>query len=223
MLLLAGHMQGASVEASDGRLGKLCDFRFDERDGSIRHLVLDGGTWLNRRRITLPPDLVRTKDWADHRLTVAQLTRKQVIDSPTVETHVPLGQPSKEEEATIINWEIYWIGSMDHPWQVVGDPLVRSTQETTGYDIEGTDGPLGHVADFLIDDEAWVVRYLALDTRNWWPGKRVLVKPSRFETIDGPNRRLHLGLSRDSIEQSPEYRESASQKELQELTSGGVR
>ena len=48
MLLLAGFMQGASVQASDGKIGKLCDFLFDERDGSIRHLVLDGGTWLNR-------------------------------------------------------------------------------------------------------------------------------------------------------------------------------
>jgi len=220
MLLLARQMHGASVEASDGKIGKLCDLLFDEQDWSIRYLVMDGGTWLNRRRVTLPPDLVRRRDWADHRLSVAGLTRRQVMESPNVETHVPLGQPTKEEEATIVNWEIYWIHTMDHPWQVSDDPHVRSTQETTEYYIQGSDGPLGHVADFLIDDEAWTIRYLALDTRNWWPGKRVLVAPSRIETIDGHNRTLHLGLSRDSIEHSPEYKVSMSQEEPHEMTTG---
>ena len=88
MLLLARQMHGASVEASDGKIGKLCDLLFDEQDWSIRYLVLDGGTWLNRRRVTLPPDLVRRRDWADHRLSVAGLTRRQVMESPNVETHV---------------------------------------------------------------------------------------------------------------------------------------
>ena len=54
MLLLAKHMHGASVEASDGKIGKLCDLLFDEQDWTIRYLVLDGGTWLNRRRSHSP-------------------------------------------------------------------------------------------------------------------------------------------------------------------------
>ena len=220
MLLLARHMQGGSVEASDGKIGKLCDLLFDEQDWTIRHLVLDGGTWLNRRRVTLPPDLVQRRDWPDHRLSVAGLTRRQVIDSPNVETHVPLGQPTQDDEATIVNWEIYWIHAMDHPWQIADDQHC-STQETGGYHIEGTDA-LGHVADFLIDDKAWTVRYLVIDTRNWWPGKWVLVAPSRVEAIDGQSRTLRLGLTRDSIEHSPQYRDSLIQEEALAVTSGRV-
>ena len=218
MLLLTKDMHGASVEASDGKIGKLCDLLFNEQDRRIRYLVLDGGTWLTRRRVTLPPDLVRRKDWADHRLSVAGLTRRQVIESPNVETHIPLGQPTKEE-ATIVDWEIYWIHVEDHPWQVSDDPHLRSTLETAGYHIQGRDGPLGHVADFLIDDQAWTIRYLAVDTRNWWPGKLVLVAPSWIENIDGHNRTLHLGLSRDSIEHIPE-KVSMGQEGPQEMKMG---
>ena len=116
--------------------------------------------------------------------------------SPTVETHVPLGQPSEHEEASIVNWEIYWIHVMEHPWKVADDPHVRSTQETTGYVIEGTDGPLGHVADFLIDDEVWAIRYLAIDTATGGQASACLRAPTRIETVDGLNRTLHLGLSR---------------------------
>ena len=47
----------------------------------------------------------------------------------------------------------------------------------TGYHIEATDGGIGHVKDFIIDDETWAIRYLEVDTRNWWPGKKVLVSP----------------------------------------------
>jgi sporulation protein YlmC with PRC-barrel domain len=198
-------VDGTSVEASDGKLGKLVDFLFDDRKWVISHLVLDAGTWLNRRRVALPPDLIEHKEWAEHRLSITGLTRQEVIDSPRIETHVPVNAYAALADVTIMDWEVYWINvaGTDHPWQVAADPHVRNVQEVKGYHIQGSDGPMGHVADFVIDDETWTVRQLVIDTRNWWPGKHVVVPAARVEAIDGPSRTVRLLLSRETIQSSP--------------------
>jgi hypothetical protein len=205
MLLLSKQMQGALVEAADGKLGKLVDFLFDDRDWSIKSFVLDAGTWLNSRRVTMPPDLIRHKDWSDHRLMIAGLTREQVVKSPNVETHVPVGDPNKLEEAAIVDWGLYWVQIVDHPWQISDDPHIRNTEEMVRYHLRETDGRIGHVVDFLIDEETWKIRFIEVDTRNWWPGKRVLIAPERVESIDGANRIVHINLTREALEHSLAY------------------
>ena len=99
MFMLARHVCGATIDAADGKFGKLCDLVFDDQNWDIRSLVIDAGTWLHSRRVTIPPDLIRHRDWADHRLLIAELTRQQVLDSPGAETHVPLVQQARIEEA----------------------------------------------------------------------------------------------------------------------------
>ena len=128
-----------------------------------------------------------------------------MIDSPGIETHVPVALHATLEEATVTDWDIYWtnIMSAGHPWQISDDPHVHNTQEVAGYHIEGNDGPIGHVADFVINDETWTIAQLVIDTRNWWPGKQVLVPTARTENIDGPNRTVRVMLSRENIQNSP--------------------
>jgi hypothetical protein len=220
MLVLARHINGTAVEASDGKVGKLCDLLFDEQSWNVRQLVLDGGTWLNRRRVTLPPQIVQRKDWADHRLLVTGFTRQQVIDSPGTQTHIPVSNAALED-VTVMEWEIYWVDALNHPWQVPGDPRLSSAHEVAGYHIQASDGPIGHVADFVVDDESWTIRFLAVDTRNWWPGKHVLVAPARVEVFDRPNRTLELSIPRDTIQHSPQYRDSIPLEQSREVTSAG--
>jgi hypothetical protein len=219
MLYLAKQMYGALVEATDGKLGKLVDFLFDDRDWSIKNLVLDAGTWLNSRRVTLPPDLIRHKAWSDHRLMIAGLTRDQVLKSPNVETHVTVGDATRLETATIMDWGLYWIHILDHPWQVTDDPHIRNTEEMTGYHLHETDGRIGHVADFLIEDETWKIRFLEADTRNWWPGKHVLVAPERIESIEGANRIVRVNLTRDALVHAPVYHPTMEKAESCEAWS----
>ena len=54
------------------------------------------------------------------------------------------------------------------------DSHLRSCKAVTGYHIEATDGEIGHVEDFLVDDETWAIRYLVVDTSNWWLGHKCL-------------------------------------------------
>ena len=63
------------------------------------------------------------------------------------------------------------------------DPHLRSTRDVSGHHIQAADGEIGHVEDFIIDDETWAIRYLIIDTQNWWPGKKVLVSPQWIERV----------------------------------------
>ena len=82
---------------------------------------------------------------------------------------------------------------------------LRSAKELRGYHIQGTDEAIGHVADFIVDDETWEVRYLVIDTSNWWFGKKVLVAPHWATRISWEEGKIHLDLSRQAIKSSPEW------------------
>ncbi len=86
-----------------------------------------------------------------------------------------------------------------------GDPHLRSTNEVLGYHIQASDGEIGHVEDFIYDDDIWTLRYMVIDTRNWLPGKKVLASPQWIEKIIWPNSEVHVNLTREEIKNSPEY------------------
>ena len=88
------------------------------------------------------------------------------------------------------------------------DPNLRSAANVRGYHIEATDGSIGHVEDVLVDDDTWAVRSLLIDTRNWWPGKKVVVVPAHIQSIDWMSRTARVALTRELIRTSPEYDES---------------
>jgi len=89
------------------------------------------------------------------------------------------------------------------------DPHLRSSHEVSGYHIEAADGDIGHVDDFVIDDETWAIRYLVIDTANWWPGKKVLVSPQWIERVSWRESKVFVNLPRETIKQSPEYTEES--------------
>jgi len=89
--------------------------------------------------------------------------------------------------------------------QESSDSQLRSANEFIGYYIEATDGDIGHVEEFIIDDESWAIRYMVVDTRNWWPGKKVVVAPQWIERASWSDSRLYMNVSRNKIEQAPEY------------------
>ena len=85
------------------------------------------------------------------------------------------------------------------------DVHLRSTQAVTGYHIHATDGAIGHIEDFLLGDTDWSIRYLVVDTKNWWPGKRVLIAPRSAQEINWTHRRVNLDVDREKVKDSPLY------------------
>jgi len=74
--------------------------------------------------------------------------------------------------------------------------MLRSLKDLEGYAVNATDGDIGHVADFLLDDERWIVRYLVVETGGFFSGRRVLITPISFRQVDWSTRSFHLALTR---------------------------
>lgn len=90
------------------------------------------------------------------------------------------------------------------------DSHLRSTSNVASYDVQAVDDSIGHVQDFVFDDETWTIRYLVIDTVNWWPGgRKVLVATRWIDRIDWDQRKVFTSLTRDGVKNSPEYDEDA--------------
>ena len=86
-----------------------------------------------------------------------------------------------------------------------GNPILRSVAEISGYHIHATDGKIGHLSDVLIENSDWTLRYLNVNTSNWWQGKEVLISPRSTESIRWTEHLIYLGVNRDRVRTSPEY------------------
>jgi len=74
-----------------------------------------------------------------------------------------------------------------------------------GHYIQASDGDLGHVSDFIVDDSDWFVRYLEVHTRNWLPGKHVLVSPQWIREVSWGKQKVYVNLAKDQIKGAPEH------------------
>jgi uncharacterized protein YrrD len=221
MLIKAKTVQGYTLDSYDGEFGKVLEFYFDDRHWTVRYLVADTGSWLADRQVLISPyALVEVVKEAEH-ITV-NLSRKQIEDSPCLASDKPVSLQYEEDYNSYYDWPTYWAGPFlwgaypyivrdgntlreSRPDEKKWDPHLRSTQEVTGYHIQAADGEIGHVEDFIIDDETWAIRYLVVDTENWLPGKKVLVSPHWIKNVSWGESKVFVTLSRDIIKRSPEY------------------
>jgi hypothetical protein len=230
MLTNATHLKGLVIRATDGELGTVEQFYFDDETWAIRYLIVETGGWLGGRRVLISPFSVIQTDWAARQLDVA-LTKNQVEHSPEIDTHQPVSRQHEAAYLGYYGYPCYWGGpylwgptfypagwksptsasaeaTADRARRESTDSHLRSSEAVTGYDIEAADGEIGHVDGFVVDDEAWAIRYIEVATRNWWPGKKVLVSPAWIERVTWTTSKVHVGLSREAIKNGPEYVES---------------
>ncbi len=234
MLWDAKALIGQIAEGGDGTVGIVSDLLFDDVSWSVRWIVVDTGSWLPGRRVLLPPVAFGQPDSATRRIPVT-LTMTQVKDSPDVDIDMPV---SRQIEASVYNhygWAPYWEGAMplsnsiamplvvplnmaSNPSGLLdsddrlasGDPHLRSVAAVTGYHIHAIDGEVGHAEDFLVDDALWKIRFMIVDTKNWWPGERVLIAPRSVIDINWSERLIYLDSKRQAIRDSPAFDPSST-------------
>ncbi|MEN9438217.1 MAG: hypothetical protein RIR09_2872 [Pseudomonadota bacterium] len=85
------------------------------------------------------------------------------------------------------------------------DPHLRSGKSVMGYHLHATDGEVGHVEGLLVDDETWAIRYLVVNTSNWWLGHKVLIAPQWIDGIHWSDETVNVDLSRDTVKGAPLY------------------
>jgi uncharacterized protein YrrD len=221
MLIKAKTLKGYKLNGLDGEIGKVKEFYFDDQYWAIRYLVADTGNWLTDRNVLISPYALIAVN-KDSELIDIDLTKKQIEDSPTLNSDKPVSRQFEEEYYDYYRWPMYWGGPKmwgSYPYIVrerdkleestqskkAWNPHLRSTDAVSGHNIQAKDGEIGHVEDFIIDDEAWAIRYLIIDTRNWWAGKKVLVSPLWIDRVSWNELKVFVSLSRESIKQSLEY------------------
>jgi uncharacterized protein YrrD len=221
MLYRAKTLKGYKLNSRDGEIGKVSEFYFDDRYWTIRYLIADTGNWLTGRQVLISPYYLGAVNHTAKDVTV-DLTRKQIEDSPSLDCDKPVSRQFEANYTGYYGMPMYWgggysWGDYSYPqrdqtqWgryaqgQDTWDPALRSTHDVTGHHLQATDGEIGHVVDFVIDPATWAIRYLIVDTRNWWPGKKVLISPTWIERVSWMEAKVFVNLSREEIKQSPGY------------------
>ena len=233
MLWNAASLKGYAIEATDGRLGTVSDFLFDDASWLVRWLVVDTGKWLSGRKVLLPPSALGHLDQKREQFSV-RLTMREVKDSPDIDADRPVSRQMENHVYDYYGWNPYWTsglymgGYMGAYWgggmvpplsqearrreehmistqREDEDPHLRSIAAVTGYHIHALDGEIGHVEDLFVEDADWSIRYLLVDTKNWWPGKKVLISPRSAQTIDWQHKLVNLNVNRQKVKDSPTY------------------
>ena len=238
MLRNVKDLRGYAIRATDGIIGKVDDFYFDDEDWGIRHLVVDTGSWLSGRKVLISPIAVGHEGWMARHLPVA-LTSAQVEASPDIDTRKPVSRQHEAELFRYYGYPYYWGGAglwgmgaypggltiegrieeelrahRTRVTQTADDCHLRSSNAVIGHHIEATDGDIGHVEDLLVDDDTWAIRYLVVDTSNWWGGQHVLIAPKWIDEVSWPEAKVSVDLTRQSIKDAPPY-DSAAQLDRQ--------
>jgi len=221
MLIKAKTLKSYKLNALDGEMGRALEFYFDDHHWTIRYLVADTGTWLSGRKVLISPHALIAVSKEEQHISV-DLTRKQIEDSTFIDTDKPVSRQYEKTYYEYYGWPAYWAGSNmwgmcpyimrdRRKWrettqeEPVWDRHLRSTNGVSGHYIHASDGEIGHIEDFIIDDDTWAIRYLIIDTRNWWPGKKVLISPQWIESVSWSESKVYLSMSRNTVKMSPEY------------------
>jgi len=175
----AGELKGATIEAMDGDIGSVQDVYFDDRTWTVRYVVVDTGAWLPGRQVLISPFAFQAVPGASRLRT--SLTKKQIENSPSPDSDRPVNRQREVEFSRYYGYPYYWVGpyrwgGLAYPGLPLeapqpspvdeemlardlegGDPNLRSARDVMGYYINATDGDIGHVEDFLVDDETWAI------------------------------------------------------------------
>ena len=174
MLHLAQKIAGVTVSGTDGEIGTLEDFYFEEAGWNVRYLLVDTGSWFDGKRVLLSPSAVQG-DWGLTGVHV-NLSRDDVRNSPALD---------------------------DEAMADVADERLDSVKTTSGYHIHARNGEIGHVDDFLIGQDSWRIRYLLVDTSNWIGGRSVIVSSDAVERVNKADNQIYVAADRDAIKNAP--------------------
>lgn len=229
---------GYKMEGTDGEIGKVEDFYFDDEAWTMRYLILKTGNWLSERKVLISPQAL-IKGGEQSGVFPVNLTKEQIINSPDIDTDKPVSRQQEIELHGYFPWQSYWgegyydngVWSTTYPAPFIEQNIhndnkireqnqhLRSVHEVTGYYINATDGDIGHVKDFIIDDITWKILYLVVDTHNWFGdthywfyGKKVLVPVEHVKEVEWSNSKVFLNVGKASVIDYVEYHETKFSK-----------
>lgn len=235
MLRSTKELRGYTIQAIDGEIGSVHEFYFRDDAWVIRYLVVKLGNWLLNRKVLISPIVIDQPKWHERALPIA-LTKKRIENSPDINTEKTISQEMEDELRQYYGWPL--IRNQVH---LVDDQIfiiprktttaqekeestdiknrhLRSTREIVGYHIQAVNDKIGHVEDFILNDEDWTIRYLVVNTGNWLPGKKVLISLGWIEDISWSEEAVYVMVRKEDVKNSPEYNpETPINREYEEV------
>ena len=252
MLRTMNDLEGSAIHATDGNIGHVKDFYFDDEAWVLRYLIVDAGTWLSSRNVLISPIAIDHPNWAEKILPVS-ITKEQVRNSPDIDTDKPVSRQHEILHLGYYGYSYYWgdnnvwgggaypfmllpgYGGLVAPPQAVSsaemeayardeaarhqndDLHLRSYKEVVNYHIKAEDGDIGHLQGILIDEETWAIRYLIVNTSNWWLGHQVLIAPQWIRDVNWPETTISVNLTQQAVKDAPPYNSAELLNREQEL------
>lgn len=246
MLRTVDELKDYAIHATDGDVGRVNDLYFDDAGWAIRYLVVETGNWLLQRKVLISPIAIGKPDWENKTLPV-NITKDQVKNSPDINTDKPVSRQHENDYLGYYGYPLYWDGGsmwgegmypgltvpgvtplgaaggivVDASYQEAlhknDDSHLRSCKEVTSYHIHAIDGDIGHVSGMLIDEQTWAIRYLIVDTSNWWLGHQVLIAPLWIDQVQWPDARVTVKLTRQAVQNSIPYDRNVRMDRTQEV------
>lgn len=221
-------LSGFALGATDGEIGKVDALYFDDKSWQIRYLVVDTGGWLLGRKVLISPKAVGQAT-EEVKVLPVNLSKDQIEHSPDIDTHKTVSRQQEIDLHNHYEWPFYgaageglyggigmtgMIESRIPLEEVIAersatdehtDPNLRSTKEILGYEIHAVDGQIGEVKDFIFDDTDWTIRYLIVDTGNWFSKKEVVLSPAWISGISWEHSTVNVDITVDAVKSCPEY------------------
>jgi uncharacterized protein YrrD len=242
MLRSMKDLENCAIRATDGMIGNVKDFCFDDGTWVVRYLVVESGSWLSSRRVLISPIAVAASDWSGRVLSVS-ITKEQVKSSPDIDTDKPVSRQQEMGFLGYYSYPYYWGGESlwgdglypglmlsgqrdggmpsvrreahvqstrgdfeaDRSMHQHGDPRLRSSNAVIQYYVHASDGDIGHVQDLLVDEGSWAIRYIIVNTSNWWMGHQVIIAPEWIDDVNWLDSKVSVDLTRQAVKDSPQY------------------
>ncbi len=228
MLRSIKQLCGDTLAASDGEIGHVKDFYFDDQNWTVRYLVADTGSWLPGRLVLISPQAIGSLHSSGKSLRV-NLTRKQIEASPSIASHKPVSRQYEEDYHRHYGWPFYWEGDallgtrgvpvlqpLENRLPVApvvaggsksesADTHLRSALAVSGYHLRTVEGTIGHVCDFMLDSITWEIGRLVIKIGHRFTGKEVLIPARRVVRISYEDSAVFVNLTSEAVEQSPAH------------------
>lgn len=193
MLRKITELRDFELFATDGELGRVTEFYFDDLDWTILYMVVDTGSWLPGRRVLVSPAALGEADWVERKINVL-VTREEIETSPEIDLHAPVTREQEVAYFAHFGWACLWSGEL------------RSTAEIIGLSVAAKDGEtIGRVEDLIVD-ELWAIRYLLLNIEFQREDRKHLLSPLWIEDSDWAESKFFTSLSRENIQSAPIFK-----------------
>ena len=210
---------GEKLRATDGEIGHVRDFYFDDKNWTVRYLVADTGGWLSGRLVLISPHALGHL-YPQGKVLLVNLTREQIEKSPSIDEHKPVSRQQEEEYHRHYGYPYYaeswplW-GLAEYPVVVPPPPPtaaeqhgvdshLRSARVVKGYKVEASDGAIGNLADFMIDGRTWTLREIVVESGHWYSGKQIRIPTEKISRISYDESTVYVDATKAAIAEAAE-------------------